>query len=214
MTKILLIDDHQVILESLKLLFRSIKDVEVVGTLNDSRMVMKFLENESSIDLLVTDLHMPYLSGIDLTLLIRNTYPNIKILLLTMAEDAIHIREALKAGVHGYILKKSGREELEKAIERIMNGKRYYSEEVVDELAANPDEDYNNSRPETIERLTPREIDVLKLIAQEKSTNEIAEILFVSVPTIETHRGNLMKKLNVKSAIGMVKFAIKHGLVE
>jgi DNA-binding NarL/FixJ family response regulator len=212
MTKILLIDDHQVVLQSLKLLFQSIEGVEVVGMLNDSRKVAQFLESQE-VDLLVSDLHMPYLSGIDLTLQLRRDYPNIKILLLTMAEDAQHIREALKAGVHGYVLKRSDKEELEKAIERIMSGKRFYSEEVIDELAENPEDDYNNARPETIERLTPREIEVLGLITQEKSTNEIAEMLFVSVPTIETHRANLMKKLNVKSAIGMVKFAIKHGLV-
>jgi DNA-binding NarL/FixJ family response regulator len=212
MTKILLIDDHQVVLQSLKLLFQSIEGVEVVGMLNDSRKVAQFLESQE-VDLLVSDLHMPYLSGIDLTLQLRRDYPNIKILLLTMAEDAQHIREALKAGVHGYVLKRSDKEELEKAIERIMSGKRFYSEEVIDELAENPEDDYNNARPETIERLTPREIEVLGLITQEKSTNEIAEMLFVSVPTIETHRANLMKKLNVKSAIGMVKFAIKHGIV-
>ncbi len=212
MIKLLLIDDHQLLLDSLQLLFKSIENVEVVGVLNDSRKVSQFLDNQV-VDILVSDLHMPYLSGIDLTLALRNSHPNLKILLLTMAEDAAQ-REALKAGVHGYVLKKTGKEELEKAIEKLMAGKKYYSQEIIEELAATADEDYNDARPETIEHLTTREIEILKLITQEKSTAEIAEKLYVSISTVETHRGNLMKKLNVKSAIGMVKFAIRHGLID
>ncbi|WP_435357767.1 response regulator [Emticicia sp. SJ17W-69] len=213
MIKILLIDDHQVLLDSLRLLFNSIENVEVVGTLNDSRKVPHFL-NDVDVDILVSDLHMPFFSGIDLALQLKKTHPNLKILLLTMAEDARHIREALRAGVHGYILKKTGKEELHMAILKLMDGKKYYSEAVIEELAATADEDYNDARPETIEHLTAREIEILKLITQEQSTVEIAEKLFISISTVETHRANLMKKLNVKSAIGMVKFAIKHGLVD
>ncbi|CAH0997784.1 Oxygen regulatory protein NreC [Emticicia aquatica] len=213
MIKILLIDDHQVLLDSLRLLFNSIENVEVVGTLNDSRKVSHFL-NDVGVDILVSDLHMPFFSGIDLALQFKKTHPNLKILLLTMAEDAQHIREALRAGVHGYILKKTGKEELHTAILKLMDGKKYYSEAVIEELAATADEDYNDARPETIEHLTAREVEILKLITQEQSTAEIAEKLFISISTVETHRANLMKKLNVKSAIGMVKFAIKHGLVD
>lgn len=211
MTKILLIDDHQVILESLKLLFRSIENVEVVGTLTDSRKVEAFLAN-TEVDLIISDFHIPYLSGVDLTLRIRSVYPHIKILLLTMAEDAPHIREAIKAGVNGYILKKSGKDELEKAIEKIMSGKKYYSEEVIEELAASDETDLNNNQPDTIQQLTEREIEILRLIAMEFSSSEIADKLFISVSTVETHRRNLFQKLNVKSAIGLVKYAIKHGL--
>ncbi len=213
MIKILLIDDHQVLLDSLRLLFNSLENVEVVGVLNDSRKLTQFLDNQA-VDILVSDLHMPYFNGIDLTLQLKKSHPNLKILLLTMAEDAQHIREALRAGVHGYILKKTGKEELHKAILKLMDGKKYYSEAVIEELAATADEDYNDARPETIEHLTAREIEVLKLITQEQSTAEIADKLFISISTVETHRANLMKKLSVKSAIGMVKFAIKHGLVD
>ena len=196
MIKILLIDDHQVLLDSLRLLFKSIENVEVTGVLNDSRKVTQFLDNQE-VDILVSDLHMPYMSGIDLTLQLRKSHPNVKILLLTMAEDALHIREALKAGVHGYILKKTGKDELEKAIEKLMSGKKYYSEAVIEELAATAEDDYNDARPETIEHLTTREIEILKLITLEKSTAEIAEMLFISISTVETHRANLMKKLEL-----------------
>lgn len=211
--KILVVDDHQVLLDSLKLLLRSIEQIEVLEVLNDSRMVMEYLLN-NEVDVVLSDLHMPHFSGIDLTLKIKGAGLAVKVILLTMAEDVLHIREAIKAGVSGYILKKSGKDELEKAIHLVMAGKKYFSEDVIDELAANSGEDLNLALPDTIEHLTQREIEVLKLIALEKKSSEIADILFISLPTVESHRSALMRKLGVKSAIGMVKFALKHGLVD
>jgi DNA-binding NarL/FixJ family response regulator len=213
MTKILLVDDHQVILDSLSLLLKSIGDIEVVGALNDSRKVLEYIENEA-VDLIISDLHMPYFSGIDLCLKIKNNYPQIKVMLLTMAEDAPHIREALQAGVCGYVSKKSTKAELELAIQKIMAGKKYYSDSIIDELAHSTDDHGNNHKPEQIEKLTSREIEILKLITMEYSTGQIADKLYISVPTVESHRGNLMKKLNTKSAIGMAKYAMRHGLVD
>lgn len=212
-TKVLLVDDHQIVLDSLRLLFSSIDNVMVAGTIADSRNVIHFLEN-NSVDIVIIDLHMPKISGIDLVLRIKNEFPLIRTLLLTMAEDASSIREAIKAGVNGYVLKKSGKDDLEKAIKAIMSGKKYFSEEIIIELASSSQDDLNQNNPKTILHLTGREIDVLRLIAQEFSTNQIAEKLFISVPTVETHRRNLMQKLGVKSAIGMVKFAIRHGLAD
>lgn len=213
MIKILLIDDHKVVLDSLKLLFRTISDVEVVGTINDSRNTITFLENHE-VDLIITDFHMPYFSGVDLTLQVRSQFPEIKIILLTMAEDSPQIREAIIAGVNGYILKKSETEEIEKAIQQVIKGKKYFSPEVIEELTANYDGDLNNAIPNSIQHLTEREIEVLKLVVVEKSNIEIAEKLFISLSTVETHRRNLFQKLNVKSAIGLTRFALKHGLVE
>jgi DNA-binding NarL/FixJ family response regulator len=212
MTKILIVDDHQVLLDSLQLLFRSMDNIEVVGVLNDSRSVENFII-ANPVDLIVLDLHMPHINGIDLTYKLRMINASLKILLLTMADDATNIREALKAGVNGYVLKNTGRDELQKAIIKLMDGKKYYSEAVIDELAATAGDDLNNAQPQTIEYLTPREIEILKLITEEKSTAEIADLLFISVSTVESHRASLMKKLSTKSSIGMVKFALKHGIV-
>ena len=213
MIKVLLVDDHQMILESLKLLFRRIPNVEIVDTISDSRQVLPWLTTHK-VDLIVSDFNMPYLSGVDLTLQIRQQHLAVKVILLTMVEDAAHIREAIKAGVHGYILKKSEREELERAIELIMQGKRYFSPAIIEELSASPDEDRNNAQPATIQNLTEREIEVLKLIALEFSSPEIADKLYISLSTVETHRRNLFQKLNVKSAIGLTKYALRHGMVE
>lgn len=213
MIKVLLVDDHQMILESLKLLFRRMPNVEIVDTISDSRQVLPWLETNKA-DLIVSDFNMPYLSGVDLTLQIRQQHLAVKVILLTMLEDAVHIREAIKVGVNGYILKKSELEELERAITLIMQGKRYFSPAIIEELAAYPGENWNDAHPATIQNLTEREIEVLKLIAMEFSSPEIADKLCISLSTVETHRRNLFQKLNVKSAIGLVKYALKHGMID
>jgi DNA-binding NarL/FixJ family response regulator len=208
MIKILLVDDHQIILDSLKLLFKSINNIEVVATVNDSREVKELLKNHE-IDIVVSDMHMPYFTGIDIALMLKKDFPNVKIMLLTMAEESIIIKDALRAGVNGYILKKASKDELELAIVRIASGKKYFSEAILDELTNNKEE--ITIKPENLEQLTPRELEVLQLITMEFSTNEIANKLFVSIATVESHRSNLMRKLQVKSAIGMVKYALRHG---
>lgn len=213
-TKILLIDDHQIILDSLQMLFSSISNIEVVGTLSESRKVKKFLDN-NDVDIVITDLNMPQMSGIDLTLQIKEFFPKVKVLLLTMIEEGSNIREAIKVGVNGYVLKKAGKDELEKAVLSLIAGKNYYSEAVIDELAAtSDDENLNEAQPETMLHLTSREIEILKLVAQELPSNKIGEMLFISMATVETHRRNLMQKLGSKTSIGLVKYAIKHGLID
>lgn len=206
--RLLLVDDHQLILDSLQTLFASIIGVQVVGTASDSRRVADLLARTET-DVLLCDLHMPHLSGIDLALQLRKTHPMVKVLLLTMAEDAKTIREAVRAGAAGYVLKRAGRDELEKAVTTVMKGQRYFSSEVMEQLAQL--EETGEQNP--LAALTGREVDVLKLIADENPTHQIAEKLFISVPTVETHRRHLMQKLGVKSVVGMVKFAMKHGLV-
>lgn len=208
--RLLLVDDHQLILDSLQTLFASMPGIEVVGLINDSRRVPEILA-KTDVDVVLCDLHMPYLSGIDLTLCLRKTHPAVKVLLLTMAEDAPTIREAVRAGVAGYALKRAGRDELEKAVMTLMQGQRYFCPEVMNQLAQLGDT--GTAAHDPLTALTDREVDVLRLIADENPTHRIAEKLFISVPTVETHRRHLMQKLGVKSVVGMVKFAMKYGLV-
>ncbi|MFN4145117.1 MAG: response regulator [Runella sp.] len=213
-TRLLITDDHQIVLDSLSLLISTIPGMEVVGTLNDSRKVLAFLENEE-IDILVTDLTMPYLTGIDLTLQVRERFPNIKILMLTVSEDAGNIRQAFQAGISGYVMKKANRAELERALTTVAKGEKYFSEAVMKELlspaalASTPADEFLGE-PVAV---TPRELEIIRLIAQELSTSEIAERLFISVGTVETHRHNILRKLGVKNAIGIIKYAVKHKLV-
>ena len=207
--RLLLADDHRIFSDSLSLLLTGFEGVEVVGQVNDGKQVLAFLE-DYPIDIVLSDLHMPYMNGVELILQIRRRFPTVRVLVLTMAEDRAHIREALQAGAAGYLLKSVGKDELAKALFTIAAGQPYISDRALQELYRQPepaDEGIN-----LWAALTKREIDVIKLIAQEHNSNQIAEKLFISLNTVETHRKNLFKKLNVKNSLGLIKFALKHGL--
>lgn len=210
-TKIILLDDHQIMLDGLAAMLQSIQNIEIVAKITDGQDAFKILD-QKPVDMLITDFQMPGLSGIDMALLLKKQHPTIKVLLLTMIEDASTIREAIKAGVSGYIIKKTGREEFEKAIKVIMGGKKYFSESVIEELATSPIDDFNEARPQTIPKLTSREIEILQLIVEELQSHEIADKLCISLATVETHRRNLMQKLGVKGVVGLTKYALKHQL--
>ena len=207
--RVLLVDDHQIILDSLELLFELMEGVEVVGTLHDSRKVIEFLGNHE-VDLLITDLTMPFLDGIQLSFQVKETYPDMKILMLTVNDQPDRIQDAFKAGISGYVMKKAGRAELEKAIKTTASGQLHYGQEVVKALLAGSE---SGDHEERLKQLTKRELEIIKLIVKEYSSAEIAEKLFISLGTVETHRHNIFKKLQVKNSIGVVKFALKYNLV-
>lgn len=212
--RVLLTDDHEIILDSLSMLLNRIEGIDVVGTLNDSRQVIDFLD-QHEVDVLLTDMDMPALDGINLTLKVRQAFPHLKVLMLTVSEDADNIREAFRAGISGYVMKKAGKAELEKALRTVARGEKYFSESVMTQLVALP---VTPLRPsdEVAAPLTPltdREIEIIRLIAQELSTNAIADQLFISPGTVETHRHNILRKLGVKNSIGIIKYALKHELL-
>lgn len=211
--KVLLVDDHQIVLDSLSMLLSTCDEVQIVGNATSGARALTILELKEA-DILITDQRMPGMSGTDLCLQVRRRFPKVRIMMLSMAEDAAQIKEAIKAGVMGYVLKKADAAELIRAIRIVADGKKYFSEEVILELASAAGENLDDGRPETISRLTSREMEVLCLIAKEFSTNEIAEKLFISVPTVETHRRNLFQKLEVKSAVGVALYAIRHNLID
>ncbi len=208
--KIVICDDHQIILESLELLISTMENMEVVATFQDAKQVSEYLAT-NDVDVLITDLTMPVLNGIELTMSIREKNKAVKILMLTVEEDHQSIREAFNAGISGYVLKRAGRMELEQAITTIYSGQKYFSNAVLNELMnpTAPGED----EADLPTQLTPRELEIVKLIAKEFSSNEMAKLLFLSPGTIETHRHNIIKKLQVKNSIGIIKFALRHNLV-
>jgi DNA-binding NarL/FixJ family response regulator len=212
--RILIADDHEIFLDSLSMLIATFPDVEIVGNCKNGLEVLSFLQNQT-IDLLVTDYKMPLMSGIELTLQLRQKYPQIKVLMLSVSEEAEMIREAFQAGVWGYMMKKSGKAELQKAIETIKNGQRYFSESVVFELMrlGLTDNIPQNEIQQEFNQLTEREIEIIKLITNELSSQEIAEKLFIAPKTVETHRHNILKKLGLKNTVGLIKYALKNGLV-
>lgn len=207
--RVLLVDDHQIILDSLELLFDLMEGIEVIQTINDSRKVLEVLD-QLEVDVLITDLTMPYISGIELSFQVKEKFPDMKILMLTVNDQGDRIQDAFKAGISGYVMKKADRKELEEAIRTVAAGQLHFSQEVMKSLlTANPDAD----QADKLKHLTKREIEIIKLIVQEHSSSEIAEKLFISLGTVETHRHNIFKKLDVKNSIGLVKFALKYKLV-
>ncbi|RIV25290.1 DNA-binding response regulator [Fibrisoma montanum] len=212
--RILVVEDHRILLDSLAMLLASIEDVEVVSKHTNGRQVLTALELDSNINLVVSDLQMPIMNGIELTLQLRDQFPSVKICLLTVADQPDAIKEAIRAGADGYVLKSADRSELEKALVMINKGHKFYSDQVLMQLAGETSIELvpDSGKPDKI-TITKRELDVLKLIAQEYSGSEIAEKLFIAPTTVETHRKHLMQKLGVQSTIGLVKYAIKYQLV-
>lgn len=210
--QILLVDDHQIVLDSLSWLLATFDKIEVSGKYTDGNAALKHYK-EYGADLFITDMRMPIMTGVELCVEARKINPEAKVLILTMVEDAKQIREAVKAGVNGYVLKIADGDELLLAIRTVLDGRKYFSDEVVIELALGKEET-GDTNPGTFAKLTIREVEILRLVAKEMSTNEIAEKLFISVPTVETHRRNLMQKIGAKSVVGLVLFAVKHDLLD
>ncbi len=213
--RILIADDHEIFLDSLSLLIATFNDVEVVGNCKNGAEVINFIKHDE-IDLLITDYRMPQMSGIELTIFLRQNHPKIKVLMLSVSEEAEMIREAFQAGVWGYMMKRAGKTELQKAIQTISEGRKYFSESVVFELMrlGLTDNIPKEEVPNEFNQLTEREMDIIRLLANELSSVEIAEKLFIAPKTVETHRHNILKKLNVKNTVGIIKYAIKNGLVD
>ncbi|WP_426293351.1 response regulator [Dyadobacter endophyticus] len=212
--RILVADDHRILLDSLALLLSGMDNIQVVSKHTNGIQVLAALEIESDIDLVVSDVQMPLMGGIELTLQMRVRFPKVKICLLTVADQPEAIKEAIRAGADGYVLKSAERSELESALNIIAKGNKFYSEEVMMQLANNvgieftPDID----KPQKI-AITQRELEILKLIAMEFSGTQIAEKLFISPTTVETHRKHLMQKLGVQTTVGLVKYAIKFQII-
>ncbi len=210
-TRIVLADDHRIVREGLRMLLDNRNDIHVVGEASDGEEVLQVVGQEHP-DVVVMDLTMPKLSGIDATRRITESGSRAKILVLSMHESPGYVEEVLRAGASGYLLKDSASEELVQAIDAIRRGDSYLSpaitQQVVDALAHPAD------RPTSaVSVLSERERQVLTLIAEGLSSKEIARDFGVSLKTVESHRANLMDKLEIHKVSGLVRFAIRVGLV-
>lgn len=206
--KILLADDHTIVRQGLKLILSAHADMEVVGEAANGREAVD-MAGKLRPDVVLMDVQMPELNGIDAAKQMVAANSRIRILALSMHKEAVYVREILKAGARGYILKDAIDTELLNAIRSVAQGNGYISPAVagaLDEKKADP----NNP----VDTLSPREREVLLLIADGKTNKEIATKLNLSVYTVDSHRGKIMEKLNLHSAGELVRFAIKNGLVD
>jgi DNA-binding NarL/FixJ family response regulator len=212
--KILIADDHPLVADSLSMLLETVDDFEVVGTVSNGWQALSFIET-NQVDILLADIHMPLLNGIDMAFRLFEQNSPVRVVILSMSEEAVHIKEAIQAGIYGYVMKSSERPELIKAIRLVMNGEKYFCEKIIRKLAELPNNTNNskdnirNSAP-----LTDREMQILRYVTQDLSNGEIGKELGISSTTVETHRRNLMKKLGVNTAIGLMRWAIKHQMIE
>lgn len=210
--KVAIADDHHILLDGLHALLRMQQNLEVVGTYNNGKLLLDAIE-ETKPDVVLADINMPVMDGRELTQKIKEQYPGIYVIALSMHDDGGHIMEMIEAGVSGYLLKNANDRELLDAIQTVMNGRMYFSPEVSDKIAAIVTQQQRKKEEPEEPRLTDREMEILKLIAKEYSNAAIAEALFISERTVETHRKNMMRKTNNKTVVGLLKFAMEKNLI-
>lgn len=214
MIKVFITDDHELYLEGLCLLLKKQEGVEVVGTSLSGKELLAKLPG-TDIEVLLLDVNLPDIEEEELLKRIRQERPTIKVLYLTMMRGTRYIHKLMKYGVQGYLLKNAGIDELNTAIRTVASGGEYFSKEI---NIFDVNNDFRNTitidDKQVSEILSKREIEILKLICKEFSNGEIAEKLFLSISTVETHRKNLIAKLGVNNTVGLVKYAIRNNLIE
>ena len=210
--RIVLADDHVLVRQGLRKIIDGVADLEVIGEAGDGLELLELLKRLTP-DLVVLDISMPHLRGIEAIPKVKEIHPHLKVLMLTMHKDMELLSMSVSAGASGYMLKEDADTQLFSAIERIRQGRTYVSPKLSDELTADWAQTFHRdpSPAPQGERLTIREREVLKLIAEGKSCKEIADLLFISRRTVEHHRANLMAKLNLKGTAYLVKYALSRG---
>ncbi len=207
--KIAVVDDHQIVIDGLRLLLNNHQGFEITGEFTKGFDLLEALQTHHY-DIVLTDIMMPYIDGYELSIRIKKDYPHIKIIALSMNGDGLLIKKMIDdAHVDAYLLKTAGREELILAIQTVANGDTYFAQEILEEL-----NNYHKICKENeLIHLTSRELEIIQCIANDLSNKQIAEELFISERTVETHRKNIFRKTNIHSAIGLVEFARKRKLI-
>lgn len=211
--RILIADDHKIVRVGLHGIVSREPDMLVVGEAEDGKQVTTQMALHP-VDVILMDIDMGATNGIDTTRSVKEKYPDVRVLALTMHEDQQSIVAMLQAGASGYLLKNAGREELLSGIRTVFSGNNYFSSQVSATLLhAITSMNAPAGKPKSDSTLTDRELEVLRLIAREHSNGEIAEKLFISIRTVDTHRRNIIEKLQVKNTAGLVRYAIEKALI-
>lgn len=207
---ILLVDDHALVRAGIRALLERLADVAVITEAKDGREALRLIRQQTP-DLVLMDIAMPGLNGLDATARITREFPAVRVIALSMYANDEYVREAIKAGATGYLVKSGAVVELEKAIKAMRRGDSYFSPLVSARVVKDKDGHLSADRA-LVERLTPRQREILQLIAERHGTKEIAQILSISAKTVETHRAQLMERLSIHDVPGLVRFAIRAGL--
>ena len=208
--KIVIADDHQMFIDGVKVLIRNEARFSIAGEALNGEDALA-LVGKLNPDILITDINMPGMSGTELTKIVKEEYPEVKVLVLTMYNDLEIISDIFATDAEGYILKNTGKAELITALDRLADGGTHYSPEVMNVMLAQARKE-KKIREQT-EQLTAREIEIIRLITQDLSTAQIAEKLFISPRTVDTHRKNIIAKTGVRTIVGLMRFAYENELL-
>lgn len=214
--KIAIADDQTLFLKGMRFIIETFDDVEIVAEATDGASLLEEVKRTQP-DVVLSDIKMPGMDGVEVTKYIKKNFPDIKVILLTMYNDDRLIAHVMEIGANGYLLKDEDADEVHKAIRSVVDKGFYFSEYVSNALLKQVKNKSRSNPKEVIagekNNLSPRELDVLRLICQEKSTNEIAQELFISARTVEGHRKNLLAKTGVRNVAGLVLYAVKNKLL-
>jgi DNA-binding NarL/FixJ family response regulator len=214
--KVALVEDHQLVRDGIRSLLTNLPNIEVVAEADCAKTMLNLIE-QARPNVLLVDISLPEISGIELAKLITTNHPGIKVIILSMHTEQEFIFNSLRNGAKGYLHKSISREELIEAIEQVYNGSEYFSKEVSGIILKSYLRQIKN--PERVEeyddkKLTPRELEILRMVAQGYSNQLIADKLFISVRTVESHKNHIMQKLELTTTVDLVKYAIKNGIID
>ncbi len=214
-TKVLIADDHEVVRDGLRNILVNSGSMMIIGEANDGNEAYS-LYDKLRPDVVIMDISMPNMNGIAATKKIKDRFPEARILILTMHDNQEYLNQVIRSGAHGFVLKNTDKDELLDAVKTVAEGDKFFSKDISKMMIEN----YiraaqDNEKPSSNKEipLTKREIEILKNIAEGHSNQEIANLLFISYNTVDTHRKNIMHKLSIKNTAGLVRYAIEKGLI-
>jgi two-component system nitrate/nitrite response regulator NarL len=207
-----IVDDHQIMIDGLTSIISNDSSIKIISTAHNGQEALEKIAQQPP-HVLLTDINMPFINGVELSKKVKVLYPNVKILALSMFGDSEHINEMIEAGVSGYILKNTGNIILLNAIKTIAAGGTFFDAEVTSEIMRSLTQ--HSQHKVTLEKvhLTERELEIIKLIAQELNNAHIGDALFISERTVESHRKNIYRKTNTNNIVGLLKFAFANGII-
>ncbi len=212
MIKTFITDDHQLVIDGIKLMLAEANDLLCVGEANNGEKALELLATVP-VDVLLLDINMPGIDGLETCRRVHREFPSVKILMLSMLREGSLVKMLLNEGASGYLLKNAGKDEFIESIRKVHRGERALSSEVLD-IFLQPNAEKKRLMTSPFPSLSRREKQILQLIVDEKTTGEIAEELFISFGTVETHRRNLLMKLSARNTAGLVKAAIEYNLLD
>lgn len=215
--QLFVVDDHPIFVDGIVNLLKDTPGFEIIGTANNGQEFLDKIKTKQP-DIVLMDINMPVMDGIEATKALKSSFPNVKVIALTMFNDIRFIKDLLEIGAKGYVLKNISREDLIKAIHTVSEGKPFLDstvqEKVISSMSSTDEEEFDEKEADMmVQNITSRELEILQLIALGLTSQDISQKLFISKNTVETHRKNLLAKLNVKNTASLLKFAYKKGLV-